>query len=463
MPVFRYQARYITGVPVYGSMEADDEESLRSMLQARGLTLQHAGALSIDSAMQSTAIALPRFYQLRVGERIREAFLTGLPPHEAVRAMAAEPFEHPFLSVMPMVFIVSLLCILPALGWILLVPGSFTPAWIMVTFSLLIVPLVWAGANWFLDSVPRRHLTSLADRLESGDSLALQHSSGLPTEVRSVMASHIPDQSKALAVAELIPSLMGSRFYDHRLLFSMFGSFATLMLLGPGYYWAMWQIVPQFRSIFEDFGMELPFLTTAVLQFSAMFTWMGLSGFIALMLTMVGVFILGLMTITSRRMAEFVSSVPVVGTPFSWLMQARVARVLAAMLNYDCDRAESLKAAAAASGFVRVQREGEVLSAALSEGRCSLNQPPEDLSALPLVLLTMPHDTEQRTGESSSRMSVSFTAVARMLEQASLGQGQFLGMVFQQTMTVLAGISIGIVVIGLFFPLIKLLNALAGF
>lgn len=461
MPTFRYQAEQPNGIPVFGTVEADNEQSVRQLLAARQLKVLQCEAVSLNDAMRVQSQSLPRLHQLRVGERIREAFLTGLPAHTAVRAMAAEPFEHPLLAVMPLACAVAGLSVLPALGWRLLLPDSNLPLYIASVFAVVIVPLIWLVAHLRLDVRPRRLLLQLADRLEHGHHTALQISHGLPVEVQAVLQSDVDDRRKALAVAELVPSLMGSRFHLHRLLQSLAGSLALVLVIGLGFYWAMWQIVPQFQAMFSDFGIDLPFFTEAVLQLSRVFVTMGLTGFVACSAAAAALLLVLFTGLSGGRLTELVSHAPLLGIPFRWLMQARVARVLAAMLTYDCDRSSALRAATVASDWRSVRSTGERLAVALQKGE-GLPSEPSQLSGLPLSLLELQARPDQGLSASNSvSIAQSFEIIAGMLEQSSHGQGRFLGMLLQMAVTLLAGLLMGVITLSMFLPLIKLMNDLS--
>ena len=101
MPTYKYQSALSTGVSVFGIFDAADPSALDAYLQSRGMTLVEFSEIAIDKQLSTQLAAIPRVLQLRIGERIQEAMLTGLPAHVAISAMAFEPFEHPLLMAMP--------------------------------------------------------------------------------------------------------------------------------------------------------------------------------------------------------------------------------------------------------------------------------------------------------------------------------------------------------------------------
>lgn len=505
MPLYRYQGNQHNGTPVFGTLQAESEPALRADLMARGIRLAQSHLLMFDGSLNSTPLNLPRLHQLRVGERIREAFLTGLPAHDAIRAMAAEPFQHPLLAAMPWLCLLSILSLVPATAWSLMVPGSYLPLWLLLVLTLLVLPLVWLVARYWMDIRPRSMLQDLATRIENGASEAETQQLGLPPEVKAVMRSNVNDKNKALAVADLVPTLMGSRFHQHRLLLSLIGSVAFAMVIGLGFYLLLWQIVPQFRNIFEDFGTELPILTMSIIGISKGFEAGGLFGFGACILASFGMLIFLYFAFTNGRVSEALSHVPLLGLPLRWLMQARVSRVLASMLRYNSDRSEALLAATAASTFPSVQRSGQYLSEGLRSG-LGITGLSQDLTGLPLSLLAIQtanngpgtpdwnpaglHSQEKKSsdftpagaakgtasqaspaasspddhrdpGWGDQRLADNFSTLAQLLEQASHGQGRFVGLILQYVITLLAAIGVGTVVIAMFLPLIKLLNDLS--
>ena len=101
MQTYKYQSVLPTGVAVFGVFDADSEAALEEYLLTRGMTLVTWSVVAIDKRLGTPLAAIPRVLQLRIGERIQEAMLTGLPAHVAIEAMAKEPFEHPLLMTMP--------------------------------------------------------------------------------------------------------------------------------------------------------------------------------------------------------------------------------------------------------------------------------------------------------------------------------------------------------------------------
>jgi hypothetical protein len=431
------------------------------MLSAKGLRLHHSSVLSFDPSVSVAGPRLPRLAQLRLGAQLREALLTDLPAHEAVRAMAAEPFQHPLLALMPWAFCIA------ALGTVL--AGVFTsmlavndsPAFGVMLIVLALIAITWFAAGYLLDTRPRRFLLLMANRLESGEEELTDLLPLLPSELREVMRSQTNDECRARAVSELVPTLIGTRLHNHRFALSFFGPLLLMSVVFLGLYAVMIFIVPGFVTIFSDFGAEMPSVTMVIANLSRMLQSGGTAAFWFVCALVATGLVVTYILILNQQIAQFLSTIPVLGVPFRWLMQARVARVLGAMIRNGSSGTEALRTATAASGFDTVRAEGERIAAAAKKGSAN-GASPHHLSALPISLLIVdPARSGEQNEERARSVAQSLTSFANMLEQASEGHGRLIGLIVQCAVIVIGGFMIGMIVLALFLPLIKLMNDLA--
>ena len=459
MPRFRYQATSKNGAPIYGSEDAGSEEALRLLLASRGQRLSLASVVSFDPSISLTGRRIPRLAQLRLGAQLREALLTDLPAHQAVRAMAAEPFQHPLLSLLPWTLgLGGLLVILSNLGIAFLTSLS-TPltAWKITAATLAIQIIVFATATWLLDRRPRKFLRLMADRLEAGEQEINDLLPLLPNELREVMRANTSEQCRARAVAELVPSLAGTRLQRHRFAFSIFGPLLLCATIFLGLYAMMIFVIPDFVRIFTDFATEMPGLTIAVANLSRMLQAGGALAYWSSCVVVATALVLAYILILNQQVAEFFSTIPVFGVPFRWLMQARVARVLGALVRHGSSGAEAVRAATAASGFDVVRKAGEEISHSKGNKASS-----PYLSALPLSLILNKPTSESGTADHREEsIAQSLTSFANMLEHASEGHGRLIGLIVQSVAIVFGGVMTALIVLALFLPLISLLNNLA--
>lgn len=459
MPRFRYEAVDRLGIPIHGTTEAESESALVQFLAARGQTLVSASELTLNALVAANKDTLPRLYQLRIGEQLREAILTGLPAHAAVRAIAAEPLTHPMLGVAPWLQVVALLLFaFTGGGWFF---AGWFPQLALATavFAFAIVPLIWCGMTWLYRTRPRQLLHKLADRLEAGESIPYGLRKAMPSELQSVMKSGLNDDSKGRVAADLVPTLQGSRLNSYQFVFSMLGPLILLsgvLLLSQT---MLLYVFKPLKKIFDDFGMDLPLMTQALVRLSDMVNIFGTTGLVLACVTVVGVLVLIAVTLSSEWAAEPLSKIPGLGLTFRWRMQARVARILSSMIRNDCPYSDALKTATAGSGFEGVQEQG-FLQAEQLESNSEQVLPMHQLSGLPIAMLSTTSG-ESHTPERKAAIADTFQSLSEMMDAASVGHGRLLA-VFLQFFTILtAGTFVVFAVVAMFLPLIKLLNDLS--
>lgn len=459
MPQFRYEAIDSSGVPVHGVAEATDRDALAEQIKVRGLQLVSTDEVSLDSLVNANKSSVPRLFQLRIGEQLREALLTGLPAHEAVRAIAAEPISHPVPGLVPWLWAAVWLVFAVALGcWSL--TGSFLNAVIAVgLFGTVAMPIIAWGVRWIFQMRPRNTLRKLADRLEAGEPMPASLAGVMPRELRCVMNSNVDDASKARVAADLIPSLLGGNLRIQQFVMTLVGPILLMGLIGLGMYSVMLFIMPKFKKIFEDFGTDLPGMTRLVISISDVITKFGVGGWLTLSVAIVVLVITLAMCLASNRGAEMLEKIPVFGMAFRWAMQARVARVLSSMIRNGCSYPEALQTSTAGSGFASVKQQGEMLAKEL-ESKSGVVIPAQKLSGLPISMLFV-EDNQQMEEDRRAIVAETFQSLAEMLDSATLGQGRLFALILQFSTIMFTAFAIGFGVIAMFLPLIKLLNDLS--
>lgn len=137
-------------------------------------------------------------------------------------------------------------------------------------------------------------------------------------------------------------------------------------------------LVPQMAKVFEESGMELPWITTMVVGVGRWFVPVILPAMILLFLLVVYGFS-RVKTDPSRRvkMEKWISNVPVVKTGFSLLVTARFSRTCALLLHGGLPLVEAIELSGRATGSVWLAgivkekaeqvRHGQSFSQALSE------------------------------------------------------------------------------------------------
>ncbi|MCR9200986.1 MAG: hypothetical protein NXI04_20290 [Planctomycetaceae bacterium] len=459
MPKYRYEAVDSKGVPIHGVVDAPDHDALIDYVKSKEYRLVSSSEVSLDSLVAANRNVIPRLFQLRMGEQLRESLLIGLPAHSAVRALAAEPVSHAVPGMMPW---------LMGTSWILFLLAQFcaylTGDWgtaVVATgvMAVVVTPTLTGIVRWMYDVRPRRIMRGLARQLESGDDVRSATTTLMPKEIRAVMSSPISDEHKARVAAELVPSLMNGNLRVQQFVMTLVGPAVLLSIVMIGIYSVMLFIIPRFKSIFEDFGTELPVMTEMVIRISDLFAWTGITGWVVVTVaTVVAVLMLSLL-LASHRGAELFERIPVFGVAFRWAMQARVARVISAMVRNGCSYSDSIRVATAGSGFRAVSQQGDRLAARLDAG----DRPDTAVALLSGLPMSMLYVSASGSAGEHRRAVVAdtFSGLAEMLDTATVGQGRLFAMVVQFSTVTVIGLTVAFSVIALFLPLIKLLNDLS--
>lgn len=459
MPKYRYEAVDPKGVPIHGVVDAEDHDALIDYVKSKEYRLVSSSEVSLDSLVAANRRVVPRLFQLRMGEQLRESLLTGLPAHAAVRALAAEPVSHAVPGVMPW---------LMGTAWLLFLLAQFcaylTGDWgkaVLATgiLAVVVTPVLTGIVRWMYEVRPRRIMRGLAAQLESGGDVQSATSALMPREVRAVMSSAISEEHKARVAAELVPSLMNGNLRVQQFVMTLVGPAVLLSMVIIGIYSVMLFIIPRFKSIFEDFGTDLPVMTEMVIRISDLFAWAGLTGWVVATLASVAAVLLLALLLASHRGAEMFEKIPVFGVAFRWAMQARVARVIAAMVRNGCSYSDSIRVATAGSGFRSVGRQGDLLAARLDSG----DRPDTAVALLSGLPMSMLFASPSGAAGEHRRAVVAdtFSGLADMLDAATVGQGRLFAMVVQFSTVTVIGLTVAFSVVALFLPLIKLLQDLS--
>jgi type II secretory pathway component PulF len=302
-------------------------------------------------------------------------------------------------------------------------------------------------------------LLQMARQLERGEAGTLTSLGLLSGELQAVMNSRLNSKAKSTTIAELVPTITGMRLQSHQFAAQIMGPLFAMAVLLIAMHVLMLTVVPQFTEIFTTFGVEMPWMTATLSRLSNSAGRMGIPGLICSVLASIGMLATGYALLVWPRTAEIWEAIPILGLSVRWLMQARVARILGVLIRNQAPPDEAIAIASEASGFQSVAAEGKTFAARVRSGTYDLPYS-RQLSGLPLSLLF--RVSEGHTSEPARQETAqAFLSYASALEQASSGNGSFLALVFEMFTVIVAGFLVGFVVLSLFLPLIRLLNALA--
>lgn len=210
-------------------------------------------------------------------------------------------------------------------------------------------------------------------------------------------------------------------------------------------------VIPEFETLFSDFGADLPSLTKWVvnLSHSVQQYWV-----IYLLSTMVIgtalVFAYKRSSKMQHTMDRLILRVPVFGTIVRKSIIARVARTLATMFGAGIPLVDSLETVASAAGN-GVYREGLLkIRRDVSTGR-SLEGSMTDTGLFPGMVLQM-----VATGEESGELEVMLDKVADFFESEVDNAVAVISSLVEPFLIIILGVIVGTIVIAMYLPIFKL-------
>ena len=209
-------------------------------------------------------------------------------------------------------------------------------------------------------------------------------------------------------------------------------------------------VIGQFGQIFEEFGVELPALTLALLSFRA-FGWVIVPATI-LLLAILAVLVRN--SLGRSGWHRLLSSAPVVGPLWHWLALMEWLGLVRVLLRNGMTLLDALRASADGVSNANVSQIAEGLADGVARGR-SLSQAMVAQRQLPGTLVPLIH-----WGEEAGALDDSLELGCEMLEDRIRMRAFWLHVALPPILFIFIGCTILTVVCALFLPLIKLLSCL---
>lgn len=210
-------------------------------------------------------------------------------------------------------------------------------------------------------------------------------------------------------------------------------------------------VIPEFETLFSDFGADLPSLTKWVvnLSHSVQENWL-----IYLVVSMVG----GTAAVAAYKrsskmqhlMDRIILRVPVFGTIIRKSIIARIARTLATMFGAGIPLVDSLETVATAAGNGVYQNGMLAIRRDVSTGR-SLEGSMTDTKLFPGMMLQM-----VATGEESGELEKMLDKVADFFENEVDNAVAVISSLVEPFLIIILGVIVGTIVIAMYLPIFKL-------
>ena len=217
---------------------------------------------------------------------------------------------------------------------------------------------------------------------------------------------------------------------------------------------ATW-LLPQFKSIFLGFGTELPGITVAILAWSEVMGFLGWWFLPALVVAAWLAWIASESLGCERARDALVSRIPLFGEARRSAALGEFCRLLSLLVKYQVGLPEAVRLAA---GSVRDTdlREACLELATRVEAGESLTEAATGIGRFPQDLLHLFHWADRGDDFSEGLQNAS-----EVLSAQSRVHSHTLAIVCEPAVTIAIGVTVGLTVIALFMPLVKLLNDLS--
>ena len=232
---------------------------------------------------------------------------------------------------------------------------------------------------------------------------------------------------------------------------------STIIIVGIGIVaFILWKVIPVFRTMFESFGTDLPFLTRIVLAASAF-----LETFAIPILIIIAIGIYGVrkwyQTDVGRHVIDrWILKILVVGEVIRKIAIARFVRTLATLMTSGVPILEALEITAKTAGNAILEDVILVIKK-LIEGGGTMADPMRDSKFFPPMVTQM-----VAVGESTGELDAMLTKVADYYEEEADTVVARLLTLLEPIMMVFLGLMVGTIVIAMYMPMFKLIQTMSG-
>ena len=214
-------------------------------------------------------------------------------------------------------------------------------------------------------------------------------------------------------------------------------------------------ILPQFRSIFQGFGTQLPGITIGILAWGDMMRFVGWwllpAALVTLWLAWIGSESLG----WERTRDALVSRIPLFGESRRSASLAEFCRLLSLLVKYQVGLPEAVRLAAGSVRDADLRESCRELAGRVEAGE-SLAEAATKIGRFPQDILHL-----FRWADRGEDFSEGLQHASEVLSAQSRVHSHTLAIVCEPAVTIAIGITVGLTVIALFMPLVKLLNDLS--
>jgi type IV pilus assembly protein PilC len=210
-------------------------------------------------------------------------------------------------------------------------------------------------------------------------------------------------------------------------------------------------VIPQFESLFQGFGADLPAFTQFVINLSR---WMQSNGWMLLIIVGAAVWVFAYFYKRSRPMRQFIDrmslQIPVIGPILKKAAIARFTRTLATMFGAGVPLVEAMKSVAGATGNIVYQDATLRMRDEISTG-LRMQRAMENTGLFPNMVVQM-----IAVGEESGSLDEMASKVADFYEADVDAAVDALSSLLEPLIMVILGVLVGGLVVAMYLPIFKL-------
>lgn len=300
-----------------------------------------------------------------------------------------------------------------------------------------------------------RSLDALAQAVESGTPLASairQPGVQLPLYLSGLIEGGMQSNTLGVMLEQYLHQRRRQRRLGQRAVLDFAYPLVVVFLTLVLGFFAMTWLVPMFKEMFDGFAVELPSLTLSVFMLSSamqFLKWPILLGFV-----IVGG-LLVLLVCSGRSMILLFDRVPVLGAAARYSTMAEFCSLLAPLIESGVPTQKSLQAVASAMQPSMVRR-GTARLAQSYDGSETLSDMAAERNLLPQELIHL-----LKWESRGSAFAEILKSWSELFGRMASGQSAKVTALLAPLMMVGIGFLVGMLVIALFLPMVKLLNELA--
>jgi type II secretory pathway component PulF len=315
------------------------------------------------------------------------------------------------------------------------------------------------GLRALADELPSRRVAAvlheLADQLERGIPLAAaleSQGSRFPSHLRGLLLAGVRSGRLAETFEEFVEIQRNRIEQRHRIWTILAYPLVLLAMVLGMFVFCSVTFVPGFAKVFSDFDAELPSVTVLLLDLTSPF---GIAANLALVAVLIGAaMILGSLRMRAAWAQDLCYSVPVIGPLWRWSRLAEFSRLMGLLLDQEVPLPRALRLTGEGVGDPYLAKGCRRLARMVEDGNSLADSLPQvrqfPASLRPVV----------QWGQQVPALSSAFRAAAEMYNGRVHVQSTFLEVIALPLVLVVVLASVGFLVVGLFMPLISLIQKL---